>query len=134
MRDTVRETRAALGVAVAIGAAVGYGAGVAVSLPSGFWAWAGLVWSFVGAASLGLGFIAAEIAAGRFTSADTREPRRVGAAPICTSAIFGGVTAALLLKETASVTAVGTATFFALASAVATFSAGRRRTHATPDI
>lgn len=127
MRHSIQQTCAGLGVAVITGAVVGCIAGVAVSLPSGFVAWGGMLWSFIGAASLGVGFVGAK-ATDRLTSADARGSRSAGVGTICASAVFGGVTAALLLEKTASVTVIGGATFFALASAIATAGATRHRT------
>ncbi|MBI9113798.1 hypothetical protein [Sanguibacter suaedae] len=127
MESAVRERCVALGVAVVIGAVVGCLAGVALSATSGFVAWGGFVWSVIGAASLGLGFVAAEIT--RLVAKGTgRESRGAGTGAILASAVLAGASAAALLSWTASVTVLGGAVFFALVSAGATYGATRRRT------
>ena len=136
MRPSLGDTFINFSITVAAGALFGAAALVIVTFPlspvpwegnSPFLLWAGFIWSMVGGAAFGLGFLAAAIIT-CLMSSPTEVRREANIAAICGSALFGGATAGLLLVETASLIVLGGIAIFALGSAAATYIGIRRRT------
>lgn len=135
MRASLGETFINFSITVAIGALFGFVALAIVTFPlspfpwegySPFLLWGAFIWSMIGAAAFGLGFVAAAMTTCLMSSsAEVR--READIASVSASALLGGATAGLLLVETASLIVLGGIVVFALGSAAATHIGVRRR-------